>query len=91
MTPFEKADRAKHLLEDPVLRAAFEDIRMGLVGQLERAAMDDVDTHHQAALSLQLLARVKTTLQRYLEAIAVDKAKEKQDSFLRKMKQMYVP
>ena len=55
MTPFEKADKARQLLDDAMFQAVLADIRARLVGKLETSAIGDVDTHHQAALMLQLL------------------------------------
>jgi hypothetical protein len=46
MTPLERADRAKQLLSDPLLKEAFSDIRMRLVGQLEQTVLSDVETQH---------------------------------------------
>jgi hypothetical protein len=89
MTPIERAERAKQLLDDPVIKGAFEDIRMTLVRQLEASGMDDVDTHHQATLSLQLLKRLRTQLERYTDEIAVDKHKKQQDSFIEKMRERF--
>lgn len=89
MTPLERADRAKQLLDDPVVRGAFEDIRMALVRQLEEVPMGDVDTQHEVALSLQLLKRLRTTIARYTDEIAVDQHKQKQDSFMRRIRESF--
>ena len=91
MTPIEQAERAKQLLEDQVLRAAFRDIRERLVTRLEQAAIGDVDTHHEVALTLQCLNQVKSQLAVYTQEIAVDQHKQKQDNFIRKMRQRIVP
>jgi hypothetical protein len=91
MTPREKAERAKQLLEDPVFRHVLEDIRMGLVGQLEASPIGDVDTHHEVALTLQLLARIKPTLQKYANEIEMDKHKRRQESFIEKTRQRLFP
>ena len=89
MTPIERADRAQQLLNDPVVKGALEDIRMTLVRQLEAAGMDDVDTHHTVALSLQLLKQLRTKLERYTDEIAVDSHKKAQDSFIEKMRERF--
>ena len=63
------------------------DIREGLVRGLESAQMGDVDTHHEAALSLQLLKRLQTQLQRYIDDAKVQKRKDEQDSWLDRARQ----
>ena len=87
MTPNEKAERSRQILADPVIESAFADIRLGLVSKLEMAPLDDVDMQHEIALMLQLLKRLKTQLQNYVQDDAIDKHKAKQDSFIRKMTQ----
>lgn len=87
MTPIERAERAKQLLSDPVLKAAFADVRERAVAQLEQSAMDDVTTHHEAALALQALKSIQTQLARYADVIAVDKHKRKHDDWVDRMRQ----
>ena len=89
MTPFEKADEAKRLLTNPVLNEALQNIRDGLVSGLEMSRMDDVDAHHNFALSLQLLKSVRTQLQRYVNEQAVIEAKNKHESFIEKMRERF--
>lgn len=87
MTPLERSDAAKQLLSNPVFKAALHDIREGLVRGLESAQMSDVDTHHEAALSLQLLKRLQTQLQRYIDDAKIEKRKAEQDSWLNRARQ----
>jgi hypothetical protein len=87
MTPSERADRAKQLQNDPVLIAAFRDIREKLVSQLEVVMLSDVETQHEIALMLQLLKRLQSQLMLYQQDGAIEKHKEKQDSFIRRMRQ----
>lgn len=91
MTPREKAERAKQLNDDPVVRHVFEDIRMGLVGQLEASPISDHETHHEVALMLQLLAQVRTRLQKYAQEIEIDKHKHKHEDFISKARQRLFP
>lgn len=88
MTPIERAEEAKRLLQNPVFKAACEEIRLGLVTQMEASGMDDVDTHHHVALALQMLKLIKVKFQKYADEIAVDKAKQKHESFIEKMRAM---
>lgn len=87
MTPREKADRAKQMLEDPLFRGVLNDVRMGLLEQLELCPMGDVDTQHEIALSLQLWRRIPDQLRRYADELTVEKHKESQDSFIRQLRQ----
>jgi predicted metal-dependent HD superfamily phosphohydrolase len=87
MTPLERADRAKQLLEDAVLQAAFHDIRMQLVAKLEQVPFGDIDTQHEIALTLQLLKRLREQLALYANEVAVDKAKKKHESFVTRMRE----
>ena len=87
MTPFERAERAKQLLADPVLKEAFHSIRESLVSKVEASGLDDVDTHHEVALSLQLLKRLNTTLQRFIQEQTVLEHRNKTDSFVQRMRE----
>ena len=89
MTPLERADQARHLLQNPTLKAALEEIRQGLVKGIEESAMSDVDTHHEAAISLQLLKRLKQQLERYIDAQTIDQHKQKQATFMERMRERY--
>lgn len=86
MTPKERADRARDLIDDAVLKEAFYDIRMGLVAQLEGLPFGDVDTQHEVALMLQLLRRVRTQLDKYLGDQKVIEARDRNDSFIEKVR-----
>jgi hypothetical protein len=87
MTPFEKAERAKQLLSDPVLKEALQNIRDGLVTGLENSPFGDVDAHHHIALTLQALKRVNTELQRFVQDSAVIEHRNKSQSFIERMKE----
>jgi hypothetical protein len=91
MTPREKAERAKQLIEDPMVRHVLDDIRMGLVQQLEASPIGDVDTHHEVALMLQLLARIKPTLLKYSQQGEIDAQKLKHESFVSRTRQKLFP
>jgi hypothetical protein len=86
MTPFEKAEHAKRLLDDPVLNAAIHDIRMKLVGQLESAPISDVELQHEVALMLQLLKRIRTQFEQYVQEHAMVQHAEKQRTFMDRMR-----
>ena len=86
MTPNEKAEGAKRVLNDPVISAAMADIRMGLVGKLEQLPMSDTESQHEIALTLQLLKQLKLQLETYGQDAAVDKAVRRQETFMQRMR-----
>ncbi len=79
MTPFEKSESAKRVREEPVIQQAFIDIRENLVRQLENVPIADTETQHQVAITLQLLKRLETTLQRYIQDQTVIDFRKLQD------------
>lgn len=91
MTPLERAERAKQILSDEVFLSVFDDIRMSLVTKLESIPIGDVDGQHETTLSLQLLKRIKTQLERYADEISVDKHRAKQENFIARMRQTIRP
>lgn len=86
MTPFEKADEAKRLIQNPVLNEALDAIKASLVAKLEQVPIGDLDTQHEVALMLQLLRRVKDQLHQFLNEYAVEEHKQKQATFLERMR-----
>lgn len=89
MTPREKAFRAKELLADPLFLAVMQDLRENIVVQLESTAMDDVTTHHEAALTLQLLQRIPAQLTRYIDEHTLIEKRAEDDSFVKRMTQKF--
>jgi hypothetical protein len=87
MTPIERADEAKRVLDNPVMAQVFNDIRMGLVNRLESVPIGDIDTQHEIALTLQLLKKLKDQLQTYVNDVKVDQHREKQENFIQRMRQ----
>jgi uncharacterized phage-associated protein len=51
--------------------------------------MDDVETHHTAALSLQLLKQISTRLERYSAELLVDQHRQEQDSWIAKARERF--
>ena len=87
MTPREKADRAKQLLDDPVFNHVFADLREQIVMKLEGCGVSDVDSQHEFTITLQLLKQVRTQLARYCDEIVLDNAKARQDSWIKRARQ----
>lgn len=91
MTPRERGEHAKRLLNDPVLLESMDAIRLALVAKIEASAMGDRDTHHEAALSLQLLKQVRAQLLVFVGDAQMDEHRAKQDAFVNSMKQSLKP
>ena len=87
MTPREKADRARQILDDPVFAHVMQDIREQLVAKIEACPISDVDAQHDLTITLQLLKQLRTQLARYCDEIVLDNAKARQESWLRRAKQ----
>lgn len=87
MTPREKADRARQILDDPVFNGVMSDIREQLVAKLEICPISDVEAQHDLTITLQLLKQLKTQLARYCDEIVLDNAKARQESWLRRARQ----
>ena len=87
MTPREKADRAKQLLDDPVFNAAIADVREHLVARIEASAAGDIDDQHTLSLSLQILKTIKLQLARYTDEIVLDNAAVRHESWIQRAKQ----
>ena len=91
MTPREKADRAQRMLDDPLFKQVFSDIRESLVAKLESCGVGDIDAQHELTVSLQLLMRLKTQLSRYSEQILLDEAKQKHESWIQRATRTFTP
>lgn len=81
MTPSERGDRAKQILDDAVFAEMFEHVRASIVAQLESSAFGDAETHHQAAISLQLLKRLRDTLVRFVDVGKAEQIKQRDAEF----------
>jgi hypothetical protein len=87
MTPFERADRAREMLESEVFKVVFEDIKAGLVGKLIASPFGDADQHHEITLALQALNSVKAQFHRYISETSVAKYNDEQDAYVRRMRE----
>jgi high-affinity Fe2+/Pb2+ permease len=69
----ELGTNAKTLLDSPTMQKAFEGVRLALVASIEDSMIGDRDTHHELALSLQLLKSIKRQLQRFVNDAEAEK------------------
>ena len=89
MTPRERADRAKIILEDPAFEAALLAIRESLVAKLEQIPISEHETQHEVALMLQLLKRLREQLQQFATEGLIDEHRKKHETFVAKMRQRF--
>jgi len=67
-----KADEAQRLLDEPMFKEAFQDLKDSLVVRVEVGKLS-ADEEHNAVLSLQLLARVKAYIESHIKRDENDK------------------
>ena len=87
MTPGErvaKANRAAEVLKE--LDWLFAEVRDDLTRGLEGSALGDVDTHHNLAISLQVLQQLKAKLQSVVNDGKMASAEMEQENWIRRMR-----
>lgn len=89
MTPRDRADRAKQILDDPVFTEALKSIRERIVSKLETVPVSDHDTEHELVLTLQLLQRIPAQFKAYTDELLIEEHKEQQNSFMDRMRQKF--
>lgn len=73
-----KAEEAKRLLNEPMLKAAFEGVESGLIQAMKSAALGDDKTHHELVLCLQLLGRVRHYFKEVIDTGTMEQLQRKQ-------------
>lgn len=91
MTNLDTALRVKELMADPVMVAAFAGVRAGMVSQLEDTAFGDAQTHHEVALMLQLLKRVREQLNMYSSELEIEQKRRRDEAFVSRTRETYRP
>lgn len=54
-----RGQEAERLMNEPLIKEAFEKIESGVISALKSCAMADRDTQHELALTLQLLGKLQ--------------------------------
>lgn len=62
-----QAHEARALLDNPMLKAAFENVESQLITQMRASGFKDTDTHHRLVLALQMLAAIKRNIEQTIE------------------------
>jgi hypothetical protein len=87
MTPREKAEYAKQLLDNPMFRHVLADLRGDLVDRLEVLPMTAHEDQHEAVLLLQLLRSIPNRLQRYVQDRDITEHKDRSLSFMDRIRE----
>jgi hypothetical protein len=74
----DRAARAQQLLNDPLLKGAFEAVEAGLVAALKQSAVGDYDLHHNITLSLQLLGQIERQFRNWIAEGQLEESRAKQ-------------
>jgi len=74
----DRAARAQQLLNDPLVKGAFEAVESGLVNAMKQSPLGDYDMHHNLTVSLQLLAQVERQFRNWIAEGNLEKARAKQ-------------
>jgi hypothetical protein len=62
-----RGEEAKRLMEDTILKDAFQQIQDGLIESMKRCPMGDTKTQHELVLTLQLFERLKSAIHETME------------------------
>lgn len=87
MTPRDRADAARELLKSEVFKNVLADTRNAIVQRLETTPMADHDLQHEGVITLQLLKRFETQLQRYVEDWEMEVKREEQRNWIERTTQ----
>ena len=75
-----KADRAKELLNDPLLEEAFDNLRQNLLDGFEACGIDDNDSMRDIKITLALLKGLKQQLVNIISDGTYEDFRANQDS-----------
>lgn len=59
MNEIQRGHEAQRLMDEPLIREAFEKIETGLIDSMKLCPMADRDTQHELVLTMQLLHRFR--------------------------------
>ena len=67
-----KAEESRQLLENPIFIEAFQNVREGVISQIEATPIDDAEARNQLGLQLAALSGVKFEIQSYIDTQMLD-------------------
>ena len=82
MTPEERERRARSLLEDPLLKEAFDILKEDLMGRWSQSGSTDLEARESIWLAMRLLDRIHGHLTSIIETGHMNKILDKQHPFI---------
>lgn len=58
----QRGGEAERLMENPLIKDAFEKVRNGILDGMKNSAFGDQSTHHHLVIALQLLGQIEKSL-----------------------------
>lgn len=78
MDPLVRAERARQLLDDPLLKEAFALVESDLIRKQKSASLDDVTAHHIIGMSLALLGSVRAQFEKMMADGEIEQSRRKE-------------
>jgi len=82
MTPEERERRARSLLEDPLLKEAFDILKEDLMGRWSQSGSTDLEARESIWLAMRLLDRIHGHLTSIIETGHMNKILDKQHPYI---------
>ena len=82
MTPEEREGRAKALLDDPVLKEAFDILKEDLMNRWSHSGSTDLEARESIWLAMRLLDRIHGHIRSIVDTGHMNKVMEKQHPYI---------
>ena len=82
MTPEERVRRAKYLLDDPLLKEAFDGLKEDLMNRWSHSGSTDLEARESIWLAMRLLDRIRSHLISIIETGQMNKILDKQHPYI---------
>jgi|TARA_R100001132_G_scaffold16438_1_gene14787 phosphomevalonate kinase len=82
MTPEERERRAQSLLEDPLLKEAFDILKEDLMGRWSQSGSTDLEARESIWLAMRLLDRIHGHITSIIETGHMNKILDKQHPYI---------
>ena len=82
MTPEERERRAQSLLEDPLLKEAFDILKEDLMGRWSQSGSTDLEAREAIWLAMRLLDKIHAHITSIVETGHMNKILDKQHPFI---------
>ena len=84
MTPLERADKAKAILESPLYQEAYDGVRAAIIERIEKCSLTDTQTAEDLRRCLKLLKDVRLNLEVMLNHGKLERFNLQQDEARKK-------